>query len=49
MRRKKSSLPLRRTPEMILENTSIGAPVRDLAEAWPDGDSFTIYQRKLSS
>ncbi len=49
MRRRKSSLPLRRTPEMILENTSIGVPVRDLAETWSNGDSFTIYQRKLSS
>jgi hypothetical protein len=46
----KKSLPRsRRTPEMIHENTSLGVPVGDFAEAWPDGDFLTIYQRKLSS
>jgi hypothetical protein len=34
---------------MILENTSIGVPMQDLAEAWPDGGSFTIHERKFSS
>jgi hypothetical protein len=34
---------------MILENTSIGVPLRDLAEAWRNDDFFATYQRKLSS